>query len=70
MRLALLLVVLVGLGCGSSNSGGGDWSCHWTCHTDGTTGSHTYPAGANPTQQCNTDYGTGCSNFECGCTQS
>ena len=70
MRFALLVLLASLLGCGSSNGGNGTWSCNWTCHTSGSTGSHTYPAGANPTQQCTADYGSDCSNFECGCTQN
>jgi hypothetical protein len=58
------------LACGSSGSGG-NWTCHWNCVTDSTSGTATYPSGtSNPTQQCAADHGTGCSNFNCGCNQN
>jgi hypothetical protein len=41
----------------------------WNCSSSGTTGSHTYPNGPDPTDQCATDYGSSCGNFSCTCTQ-
>ena len=60
------------LACGSSDSnGGGSWTCTWHCVADGTSGTANYPSGtSNPTQQCQTDHGTGCNNFNCGCNQN
>jgi len=67
-RRAALIVLAVGLlSCGSSND---DWTCVWACHTSGAGGTATYPAGANPTQQCTTDHGVDCNNFECNCNQN
>ncbi len=69
MRPALRLLVpvlLLVVGCGSS---GGSWSCHWNCTSTGASGSHTYPNGPDPTDQCATDYGSTCSSFSCSCTQ-
>ena len=63
----LLLVLALPAGCGSSS--GPTWSCHWICSSNETSGSHTYPAGDDPTNQCALDYGSGCNSFSCSCAQ-
>lgn len=62
------LVLLVGAGC---VGGGGQWTCNWQCVSNETMGSHTYPNGPDPTDQCGTDYSNGCQYqyFHCSCTQ-
>lgn len=69
-RRAALIALVCGLvSCGSN--GGGSWSCHWQCHSNESSGTVTYPSGtSNPTQQCTTDKGSGCNDFECGCNQN
>jgi hypothetical protein len=58
--------MLLLVGCGGS---GGSWSCNWNCNATGTSGSHTYPGGPDPTNQCAIDYGSSCGSFSCSCTQ-
>ena len=67
-RRAALIVLVFAFGllsCGSK-----DWSCTWTCSSDMTHGSATYPDGtADPTAQCTADHGVGCNDFDCNCNQ-
>jgi len=67
-RTALIGLVLGLISCGGSESN--DWSCTWQCHSNSTSGSHTYPDGPDPTPQCTQDYGTGCNDFSCSCSQN
>lgn len=60
------LMMMLTAGCGSS---GGNWSCSWNCLSNETSGSKTYPSGPDPTDQCTIDFGNGCNNFSCSCTQ-
>ena len=73
-RRAALIAFAFGLVSCGSNDGGGNtpWTCTWRCNSNDppTSGTQTYPAGANPTAQCNQQFGTGCSNFTCSCTQN
>ncbi len=69
-RRLLVPVLLLAIACGSNGSSGGSWSCDWRCTANGTTGSHTYPSGPDPTGQCAIDYGSSCGNFSCSCTRS
>jgi hypothetical protein len=70
-RAALPALCLGLLSCGDSNNGSNNpWSCTWQCHTNGTSGTATYPNGPNPNQQCTTDHRGDCSNFECLCNQN
>ena len=72
-RCAALIALVVGLvSCGSSNGGGGDWTCHWQCNSSvpPTSGNATYPSGTNLTSVCQADHGVGCSSFTCDCNQN
>jgi hypothetical protein len=68
-RRAALIGLALGLLCCGSND---DWACTWQCNSaiPPASGTHTYPAGANPTAQCTQDDGTGCSDFSCSCNQN
>jgi hypothetical protein len=66
--LLLLLALVLQAGCGSSS--GASWSCQWSCSSNGASGSHTYPAGDDPTNQCALDYGSGCNSFTRNCHQN
>jgi len=70
MRRVLLLFAALALPASCGSSSGPSWSCQWTCSSNGTSGSHTYPAGDDPTHQCALDYGTGCNSFTCNCNQN
>ena len=65
-RAALIALTPALASCGSKS-----WTCAWQCSSNVISGTATYPSGtSNPTQQCTTDHGTGCSNFNCGCNQN
>ena len=65
VQLAVVVLAVALTSCGSK-----DWSCSWHCNSNGQSGSHTYPDGPDPTsQQCETDFGGGCNDFTCRCTQ-
>jgi len=67
LPLSLVLIVL-SLACGGSGS---TWTCNWSCSSNGTSGSHTYPSGrSDPTDQCAADFGSACSSFSCHCTEN
>jgi hypothetical protein len=64
VQLALVVLSVALASCGSK-----DWSCTWSCNSTGQSGSHTYPNGPDPTTQCEADFGVGCNDFTCNCTQ-
>ena len=67
LRLSLALAMLT-LACGGSGS---TWTCNWTCNSTGQSGSHTYPSrSSDPSDQCDADYGSGCTSFTCQCTEN
>jgi len=63
-----LVLALLSLACGGSGS---TWTCNWKCNSTGQSGSRTYPsAKSDPTDQCNADFGSGCNDFTCNCTEN
>jgi len=69
-RAALTALVLALTGCGGSS--GGNWTCQWQCNSSvpPTSGTATYPANTNVSQQCAADHGAGCNDFNCNCNQN
>jgi hypothetical protein len=65
IQLAVAVLALSLASCGSKS-----WSCAWQCTAPNmSSGTATYPDGPDPTDQCTTDHGGGCTSFSCDCNQ-